>query len=169
MARLGDGWPNPKWAFLKLARRYSRDSDEYRQAWALNGLGRRDVAEYVAAVAAYCEQRGAPYLIPSSSGSIVYAWRGEVIEAAIAGHRYLVHAKRDVYELDEAAAFLCGLINGSNTLTTIAAAFAQRFELALPVATYRAAEMLGGLAKAGVLRSRTQFVLPEEVGDDAGA
>ncbi len=165
MARLGDGWPNPKWAFVKLARRAGRESAEYQRPWSLNGLGSRDAATYVATVTAYCEELGSPHLLPASAEAAVYAWRGEVFTAAISGGHYLVHGKRDVFELDEAAQYLCELIDGRTQLRAIVAAFGERFDLAPQVAQYRAADLLGNLKALGLVQNREEFVMPEEVAD----
>lgn len=166
MACFGHGWPNPKWAFVKLARHFGRESVEYQRAWHLNGLGRREVGDYVAAVGSYCEEQGAPFLVPASAGAAVYAWRGEATEVSIAGRAYLVHGRKDVYELDEAAEFICSLIDGERPLRESSAAFAERFGLEAPVASFRTEEMLAQLSAQGVLRRQDEFVLPEVAGDD---
>jgi hypothetical protein len=65
LARLGQGWPNPKWAFVKLSRQYGPHSDEYQRAWSLNGIGQEQIGPYVASVTEYCVEQGSPYLVPA--------------------------------------------------------------------------------------------------------
>jgi hypothetical protein len=159
VASEGFGWPNPKWAFVKLEHLHGRDSSTFQAAWRLNGLGGRDLPQHLESVEAYCLGRGAPRLRPRPRASLAPAWNGEVLQVSIANTPYLVHRRQKVFRLDDAALFLCRRIDGRATVEAIGEDFAARFDLDPHVATYRADELVRRLAGLGLLRLRDEFEL----------
>ncbi len=157
VAAEGLGWPNPKWAFVKLERLYGRDSDVVREAWRLNGLGGRSVAEHVARVEAFCAARGVPRLRSTPVAALTPAWSGEAVHVSIQYRPYLVYRRQKVFELDEASLCICRGIDGRSSVEAIADKFAKQFDLDPHVAVYRTGELVQRLVRLGLLRVRQEF------------
>jgi hypothetical protein len=58
LASQGEAYPNLKWRYEKIARRFGRDSDLYQRLWALKSPGARGVTAYLDDVAAFCNEMG---------------------------------------------------------------------------------------------------------------
>ena len=58
LATQGEAYPNLKWRYEKLERRFGKDSPLFRRLWALKSPGRRGVPAYLDDVRSFCEEMG---------------------------------------------------------------------------------------------------------------
>lgn len=58
LASEAEAYPNLKWRYEKIARRFGRDSALYRRMWGLKSPGTRGVTAYMEEVAAFCDEMG---------------------------------------------------------------------------------------------------------------
>lgn len=122
LARNGEAYPNRKWRFEKLARRFGRQSAVYRDAWALKSRGRMRSAAYVRACRAFVETHAAKY----TSCPIVPRplQKGNLFR--LVAQDYLLVPSTAVYAVSAGAALLWQLLEGAIELDGAIATVSQR-------------------------------------------
>jgi hypothetical protein len=103
-AESGEGYPNEKLAFAKLARLRGRESAAFRLAWSLNGLGRRSIGSYVGLVTAYCADNAIQGAEAVSRRPVRFVPRVDPRcgFVAIGGRRHVIAPDDRIYPLTEA-------------------------------------------------------------------
>jgi hypothetical protein len=99
----GEAYPNLKWRYEKIARRFGRDSALYRRMWGLKSPGMRGVTAYMDEVAAFCEAMGVGAYAAWTVDALLLSQSRDVRLFPI-GHRYiLVQNKTMAFELSAQA------------------------------------------------------------------
>jgi hypothetical protein len=105
LAARGEAYPNLKWRYEKIARRFGADSDFYRRVWELKSPGTRGVTAYLDEVYAFCGEIGVTSY-RWGIDDLLLSQSSETNLFAIGPRRLLVQNKTLVFELSPLAAFV---------------------------------------------------------------
>ncbi len=128
LARQGEAYPNLKWRYEKVVRRFGRESALFRRLWGLKSPGGRGVTAYLADVGAFCGEMGV-------SG---YKWGTDVLLLSqgrevrlfpVGRRQLLVQNKTLIFELNPLAAFVWKTLRRPLTRPQLVERVAQRWSL----------------------------------------
>jgi hypothetical protein len=103
LASQGEAYPNLKWRYEKIARRFGRESDLYQRLWALKSPGNRGVTDYLADVAAFCDEMGMARYASWGVDDLLLSRAPDVKRFRIGGRALLVQNRTLTFELSPAA------------------------------------------------------------------
>jgi hypothetical protein len=104
MASEGEAYPNLKWRYEKIARRFGRDSALYRRMWGLKSPGTRGVTVYMEEVAAFCDEMGMGAYAAWDADRLMLRQARDVKLFPIGQRQFLVQNKTMAFELSAQAA-----------------------------------------------------------------
>ncbi len=113
LAAHGEAFPSLKWRFEKLSRLHGRESDLYKQAWALNAAGSGDVEAYLESVAEFGDRLGMGTYADWKLDHVPLQKAGNSSSYEIAGDSYIVQNRRFVYSVTPALREVFDLIGDS--------------------------------------------------------
>lgn len=129
LASEGEAYPNLKWRFEKIQRRFGRDSALYRRMWALKAPGTRGVTSYLDDVSAFCREMGVDRYAGWGPDSLLLSQGREACLFRIGARRLLVQNKALLFELDAFGAWLWGALGRPVTRPALVGRAARRWKL----------------------------------------
>jgi uncharacterized protein involved in tellurium resistance len=152
MAREGEAYPNLKWRFEKVRRRFGVDSDLYQRAWSLKALGDRSIPEYIEAVAAFCRDVGMETYESWGPDDLRLGQARDARAFRVAGRHYIVQNRTFIYELSVAGRYAWDALDGSVTRRDVVANLQARFGWSEARARRELTLLLRRLEKHNLLR-----------------
>jgi hypothetical protein len=152
MAAEGEAYPNLKWRFEKVRRRFGVESDLYERAWALKGLGDRRIPDYIEAVAAFCRDVGMERYEAWGPDDLRLGQARDARAFKVAGRHYIVQNRAYIYELNTAGRVVWDALDGTVTRRDVVAKMQARFGWSDAVARRELALLLRDLEKHNLLR-----------------
>jgi hypothetical protein len=128
LATQGEAYPNLKWRYEKIARRFGRDSALYRRLWALKSPGDRDPAAYLDEVAGFCTEMGVTEY-EWSTDSLLLSQARDVRLFSVGRRRLLVQNKTLLFELNPMAVSVWKALAKAQTRPQLVEATARRWKL----------------------------------------
>jgi hypothetical protein len=105
LATQGEAYPNLKWRYEKIERRFGKGSALFRRLWALKSPGGRGVTDYMDDVRAFCDEMGVTRY-DWGADSLLLSQAREVRLFPVGSRRLLVQNKTLLFELNPMAAFV---------------------------------------------------------------
>jgi predicted nucleotidyltransferase len=152
LATQGEAYPNLKWRFEKIKRRFGRDSRLYCRAWELKAPGYRGVPQYMEAVRGLCDELGMRRYASWGLGSLRLSQTRDARLFRVAGRYYLVQNRTFIYELSRVAKYAWEALDGSITRSELVGKLAQRWRLSHEEAGREVADLLQALKKHNLVR-----------------
>jgi hypothetical protein len=106
LAAHGQSYPGFKWRFEKLLRIVPKTSPDFKRAWDIKSLGRRDVSQYLDAVAEFCRDMGMQAFESWSLNDVMCRQAKTAQAIVVNGQCFIVENKTTLFELDEASSKL---------------------------------------------------------------
>jgi hypothetical protein len=103
LASQGEAYPNLKWRYEKIARRFGRDSALYRRLWALKSPGARSITAYLDDMAAFCEEMGMNAYASWGINDLLLSQARDVQRFPIGNRTLLIQNKTMSFELSPEA------------------------------------------------------------------
>jgi len=142
LASQGEAYPNLKWRYEKIARRFGRDSDLYQRLWALKSPGNRGVTAYLDDVAAFCDEMGMPAYAGWGVDQLRLTQARDVKRFPIGNRTLLVQNKTLTFELSPAAAQAWQALRQPLTRPQLIDRMVKRWRVDLEEASREVADLL---------------------------
>jgi hypothetical protein len=142
LASEGEAYPNLKWRYEKIARRFGRDSALYRRMWALKSPGARDAPAYLQEVAKFCDEMGMAAYASWGIDSLLLSQARDVKAFAIGSRRLLVQNKTMTFELNRRAAQAWQALQRPVTRPQLVQRLAKRWHMDSDAAAREADDLL---------------------------
>jgi hypothetical protein len=127
MAREGEAYPNLKWRFEKVRRRFGVESDLYERAWALKAPGDRGIPAYIEAVGSFCCELAMDRYAAWGSDELQLSQARDAAAFRVAGRHYVVQNRSYVYELNAAGRYVWDALDRTVTRPLLIEKLASRF------------------------------------------
>ena len=128
LATQGEAYPNLKWRYEKIARRFGRDSSLFLRLWALKSPGGRGVTSYLDDVGAFCGEMGVNGY-DWGIDSLLLSQAREVRLFPVGRRQLLVQNKTMLFELNPMAAFVWKTLRRPLTRPQLVERTAKRWKL----------------------------------------
>lgn len=153
LASSGEAYPNLKWRFEKIARRFGRDSALYARMWQLKAPGARGVTAYLEDVAAFCSEMGMEAYAAWDADRLLLSQARDARLFTIGGRWILVQNRTMAFELSAQAAAAWRALRRPLSRTQLTERMAKRWRL----------EMEGAAREVeGLLRAWKRYRLVRE-------
>jgi hypothetical protein len=152
MASQGEAYPNLKWRFEKVKRRFGLASDLYERAWSLKALGDRGIPAYLDAVACFCRDLGMGRYDAWGPDDLRLGQARDARAFTVAGRHYVVQNRSFIYELNAAGLFVWEALDGAITRPQLVEKLAGRFGWIEAVARRELTTLLRDLEKHNLVR-----------------
>jgi hypothetical protein len=144
LASQGEAYPNLKWRYEKIARRFGRDSRLYRRIWRLKSPGARGVPAYIDDVASFCDEMGMAEYEAWGIDELLLSQSREAKLFAIGGRSILVENKAMAFEMGAPAVQAWRALRRPLTRPQLVERMAKRWQ----VSAEEAAHEVDGLLQA---------------------
>jgi hypothetical protein len=104
LASEGEAYPNLKWRYEKIERRFGRDSELYQRLWALKSPGTRGVTACLKDVASFCDEMGMQAYSAWTPDDLLLSQARDARLFPIGRRHLLIQNKTQSFELSAAAA-----------------------------------------------------------------
>jgi hypothetical protein len=128
LATQGEAYPNLKWRYEKIERRFGKDSPLFRRLWALKSPGGRGVTAYLDDVAAFCDEMGVTGY-DWGIDSLLLSQARDVRLFPVGRRQLLVQNKTLLFELNPVAAFVWKALRRPLTRPQLIERTAKRWKL----------------------------------------
>jgi hypothetical protein len=128
LATQGEAYPNLKWRYEKIVRRFGKDSALFCRLWGLKSPGSRGVTAYLEDVRAFCEEMGVTRY-DWGPESLLLSQAREVRLFPVGARQVLVQNKTLLFELNPAAAFVWKTLRRPLTRPQLVARVARHWQL----------------------------------------
>jgi hypothetical protein len=128
LATQGEAYPNLKWRYEKIERRFGKDSALFRRLWGLKSPGSRGVTAYLDDVRAFCEEMGVTRY-DWGPDSLLLSQARDVQLFPVGRRQLLVQNKTLLFELNPRAAFVWKTLRRPLTRPQLVACVARRWKL----------------------------------------
>jgi hypothetical protein len=128
LATQGEAYPNLKWRYEKIERRFGKESALFRRLWDLKSPGNRGVTAYLDDVAAFCDEMGATGC-DWGIESLMLSQARDVRLFPVGRRQMLVQNKTLLYELNPIATFAWKALRRPLTRPQLVQRTAKRWRL----------------------------------------
>ena len=129
LASEGEAYPNLKWRYEKIERRFGRDSELYRKLWDLKSPGTRGVPAYLDEIGAFCEEMGMAKYAAWGVDSLLLSQARGVRLFPIGQRQLLVQNKTMLFELNAFAVSVWLALRRPLTRPQLVGRMAERWKL----------------------------------------
>jgi Coenzyme PQQ synthesis protein D (PqqD) len=129
LASEGEAYPNLKWRFEKIERRFGPDSELFRRLWSLKSPGTRGVPAYLDEVAAFCAEMGTDRYEDWNIDSLQLSQARDVNLFSIGPRNVLVQNKSMLFELNAFAVSVWRALRRPLNRPQLVARMARRWRL----------------------------------------
>jgi len=129
LASQGEAYPNLKWRYEKIERRFGRDSALFRKLWALKSPGTRAVPAYLDEVGAFCDEMGMSKYAAWGVDSLLLSQAREVRLFPLGQRHLLVQNKTMLFELNAFAASIWRALRRPLTRPQLVERVAKRWRM----------------------------------------
>jgi hypothetical protein len=144
LASEGEAYPNLKWRYEKIARRFGRESVLYRRLWALKSPGTRGARAYLDDVTAFCSEIGMDVYAAWNIDQLQLSQAREVSLFPIGSRQILVQNNAMAFELSDRASAAWRALRRPLTRPQLVERMAKRWRLGAE----EAAREVDGLLRA---------------------
>jgi Coenzyme PQQ synthesis protein D (PqqD) len=130
LASEGEAYPNLKWRYEKIERRFGGDSALFRKLWALKSPGTRGVPAYLHEVRAFCDEMGMGRYVAWDVDALLLSQAREVRLFPLGQRNLLVQNKTMLFELNAFAVSVWRTLRRPLTRTQLIQRTAKRWRLA---------------------------------------
>jgi hypothetical protein len=152
MACHGEAYPNLKWRFEKVRRRFGVESALYERAWDLKAPGERGIPAYIDAVDAFCRDLGMDHYAAWGPDQMRLGQARDTAVFRVAGRHYVVQNRSYVYELNAAGRYAWDALDGGITRPQLIARLGGRFGWSETQARRELGTLLRDLEKHNLVR-----------------
>ena len=152
MAREGEAYPNLKWRFEKVRRRFGIESELYERAWSLKALGDRGIPAYIEAVEAFCRDLGMDRYAAWGPDELRLGRARDAQAFRIAGKHYVVQNRSLIYELNTFGRYVWDALDGVVNRPELTLKLCGRFGWNESHARRELERLLMGLEKHNLIR-----------------
>ncbi len=152
LAAEGEAYPNLKWRYEKIERRFGRDSTLHARMWALKSPGTRGVNAYMEDVSSFCDEMGMSAYGAWSLEQLLLSQARATRLFPIGQRRFLVQNKSMTFELSERAAAVWRTLRTPLTRPALVQRMAKRWRLDEAEASREIGELLRSWKRYGLVR-----------------
>ncbi len=144
LASEGEAYPNLKWRYEKIARRFGRDSALYQRMWGLKSPGTCGVTAYMDEVGAFCDEMGMAAYAAWDADQLLLSQARDARLFPIGQRQILVQNKTMAFELSAEAAVAWRALRRPVTRPQLVNRMSKRWRLGAE----EAAQEVDGLLRA---------------------
>jgi Coenzyme PQQ synthesis protein D (PqqD) len=134
LASEGEAYPNLKWRYEKIERRFGRDSELFSKLWALKSPGVRGVPAYLDEVSSFCDDMGMESYAAWAIDLLLLAQARDVRLFPMGARNVLVQNKTMLFELNTFAVWVWQTLRRPLTRPQLVTRVAKRWRLSHPEA-----------------------------------